>query len=114
MTQIQAEILRIIEGRTHHMAYKIRPGIVRVRICGKDLLVAKRSVWEECPRVRIIPKLWAACWAVMENDRTDQDVVAAFAGLLNKSEDEVRERFDKIFRTLYDENYLIKTEERTP
>ena len=96
------------------MAYKIRPSIVRVRICGKDLLVAKRSVWEECPRVRIIPKLWAACWAVMENDRTDQDVVAAFAGLLNKSEDEVRERFDKIFRTLYDENYLIKTEERTP
>lgn len=96
------------------MAYKIRPGIVRVRICGKDLLVAKRSVWEECPRVRVIPKLWAACWAVMENDRTDQDVVAAFAGLLNKSEDEVRERFDKIFRTLYDENYLIKTEERTP
>ena len=47
------------------MAYKIRPGIVRVRICGKDLLVAKRSVWEECPRVRVIPKLWAACWAVV-------------------------------------------------
>ncbi len=93
------------------MAYKIRPGIVRVRICGKDLLVAKRSVWDECPRVRAIPKLWAACWAVMENDRTDDDVVTAFAGLLRKPENEIRERFAKIFRTLYDENYLIKVQE---
>ena len=96
------------------MAYKISPGIVRVRICGTDLLVAKREIWEECPRVRVIPKLWAACWTVMENDKTDDEVVAAFAGLLNKSEDEVRRRFDKIFRTLYDENYLVEAEEMIP
>lgn len=93
------------------MAYRIRPGIVRVRICDTDLLVAKRTIWEECPRVRVIPRLWAACWAVMENDRTDEDVVIAFAGLLRKPEDEVRERFEKIFRTLYNENYLIEVQE---
>ncbi len=95
------------------MAYKIRDGIVRVRICGSDVLVATRPVWEKCPRVRTIPKMWAACWAVMENGRTDEDVVTAFAGLLRKPEDEIRQRFDKMFKTLCKEGYLIEVEEKS-
>ena len=96
------------------MAYKIRPGIVHVRICDADLLIATRPVWESCPRIRRIPRLWAACWAVMEQDalkKTDEDVIQAFAGLLKKSNKDIRIRFDKMFRTLFEEGYLVESQE---
>ncbi len=96
------------------MAYKIRPGIVHVKICGADLLVASRPLWESIPRIRQIPKLWAACWAVMEIDpesKTDRDVITAFSGLINQPAEVVSKRFEKIFRTLSEEGYLIETME---
>lgn len=71
------------------MAYKIRPGIVRVHICESDLLIATRPLWEICPRIRRIPRLWAACWAIMELDpavKTDADVISTFSTLFSLPE----------------------------
>ena len=89
------------------MTYRIRPGIVLINICGQNLLAATRPVWEQCPRVRKIPRLWAACWKIMEDGKTDQDVIEAFAGLLQKKPEEIRSRFESIFQTLEKEGYLI-------
>ncbi len=90
------------------MSYKIRPGIVRVQICGSDFLVATRPLQEELPGVKKIPKLWAACWAVMEKDRTDKEVVEAFAGLLGKTAEQVRSKLDPVFSKLEEQGYLLR------
>ena len=94
--------------------YKVRPGIVHIKVCDADLLVVTRKIWEGFPgrHVRTVPRLWAACWAVMEKDgKTDQDAVNAFTSLLRRPEEQIRKRLEKCFTTLAEEGYMIYTEE---
>ena len=94
------------------MSYQTHPGIVLINICDTNLLVATRAHWEQFPVVRPIPKLWAACWKILESGKTEQDVIHAFASLLRKSENEVSARLKKIFETLAAEGLLIESEEK--
>ena len=41
------------------MDYKVRPGVVSIRICDTDILTAKREIWDSCPVVRPLPRHWA-------------------------------------------------------
>ena len=93
------------------MIYKIRPGIVRLRICDVDLLAATRQVWEQCPAVRPLPRIWAACWALMENGSTSEEAVDTFVRLFRQSEEEVHAKLGNVFETLYSEGYLIEAED---
>lgn len=90
------------------MAYKIRPGIELIQVCGQNMLVASRAVWEDLPRVRPVPRAWAVCWALMKDGRSDEDAVRSFAELFQKPEEEVKGRFDRIFLRLAAEGYLIE------
>ena len=47
---------------------------------------------------------------MMEHGSSEEDIVRAFAAFLKKPEEELRPRFDAIFRTLYDEGFLIAEE----
>lgn len=93
------------------MAYKTRPGIEMIQVCGQNMLVASRPVWENCPRVRPIPKNWAVCWTLMKDDKTDEDAVRIFADLLHKTEEEIRPRLEKIFQKLAQEGYIVEMTE---
>ena len=89
------------------MAYKIKPGITMIQVCGQHMLVASRSLWKEHPRVRPVPKSWAVCWALMENGKTDEEVMSDFMKLFKKTEEEITSRFGKIFQKMFEEGYLI-------
>ena len=93
------------------MMYERRPGIVLLRICGADLLVATRQIWEKFPAVRPVPRIWAACWGMMEKGYSSEEVIDTFAQLFRKPKEEMRGRLDKVFETLYSEGYLIEAEE---
>lgn len=89
------------------MNYKVRQGIVCMQICGADMLVASRPVWEYCPHVQPIPAFWAKCWVMLEKGYSSDELIGAFVRLLNRSEEEVRPRLEKIFRSLSDKGFLI-------
>ena len=89
------------------MAYKNRPGIVLIRVCDTDILVAKRESWEECRRVRPVPRLWAVCWSLMEQGKTTDEVVSLFTKTLGMPEEKVLPKLDRIFESLYQEGYLL-------
>ena len=93
------------------MAYKARTGITMIQVCGQNMLVASRPVWEKFPRVRPIPKAWAVCWALMQNGRTDEEAVRSFAELFKRPEEEVAARFGKIYGKLAEEGYLVEVPE---
>ena len=93
------------------MNYRIRPGVVLLRICGADLLTATREIWEQCPAVRPIPRMWAAGLTLMEKGRTSEEVMDAFARLFLQSEEDVGARLGKAFETLYREGYLVAAED---
>lgn len=90
------------------MAYKVRTGVVLLNICDENVLAARHDAWEACPKVRPIPRLWAACWRILASGKTEEDVLAAFSTLLGKSREELTERFDPIFTKLAEEGFLIK------
>ena len=90
------------------MAYKIRPGVEMIQVCGQSILVATRSLWKEGPSVRPVPPLWSICWKFMEPDETDRKPVETLAALFHKSENEFRERLCDCFATLHKEGFLIE------
>ena len=90
------------------MPYKIRPGVELIQVCDQHILVATREVWSECARVRPIPKLWAGCWNIMKNDKTDRDVVRTFTDLLRRPEEELSQRLGVIFTALAKDGFLIE------
>ena len=93
------------------MTYKTRPGIVLVSVCDAHLLVATRPLWSAFPRVRPIPRHWAACWAVMEKGKSEQEAILAFARLFSIPEEDIRRRLQKMFSALSEEGYLISAED---
>lgn len=90
------------------MAYKNRPGIELIQVCGQDILVATRALWSECPRIRPIPKLWAFYWRLMEQGRTDQGVVGFVADFMKRPREDILTRSQKCFDTLHEEGFLIE------
>ncbi len=90
------------------MAYKIRPGVEMIQVCGQNILVATRAIWEDCPRVRPIPNLWGASWRLMEPDKTDRKPTEFLTRLFPKSAETFRERLSECFATLYEEGFLIE------
>ncbi len=94
------------------MAYKIRPGAVMLKICDSFILTATHDIWEDCRHVRPIPKMWAACWKIMEKGMSDEEAIEAFATLYGQPKEQIRGRYDEIFRTLFEDGFLIKDEEK--
>ena len=82
-----------------------------IRICDVDILTATRKTWEVCPAVRPLPRMWAACWHLMEKGRSSEEVIQTFVSLFHQPEEKVRLKLDKIFLKLFEEGYLISSEE---
>ncbi len=94
------------------MTYIRRKGIVLLHVCEADLMVATRQVWEECPPVRPVPRIWAVIWKMMEDGKSDEEIITSFSSMLTRPEKEVRERFITIFEKMADEGYLIRELEK--
>lgn len=92
------------------MIYKLRPGIVRLNICGQDLLTATRQLWEEFPAVRPVPALWGFCCGMMSQGKTSEDVMRIVGKLYGKPADDFRAKFEPVFEELYQLGYLIPDE----
>ena len=92
------------------MGYKARQGIVLLKICGVDVLAATRQAWGECPRIRPIPRLWAAGWMLMQKGRTSDEVLNAFSNLFKDGEGGLTQKLKRAFEKLHEEGFLISAE----
>ena len=95
------------------MVYKARPGVVRVRICDTDILTAKREVWDQCPTVFPLPRLWAYAWFLIERRGSSEEALESMSVVMKKSVDELREQFAPCFEKLSQMGFLIPAEEET-
>lgn len=87
--------------------YKPRPGIVKVRICGENLLVPTREASEACPRVIRLNLMAAALWTELEKGNGADKICRFFEILSKKPKEEVEEQIEKVLRDLYENGYLI-------
>lgn len=93
------------------MVYKTRQGITLLNICGTNLLIATRPLWQTCPRVRPLPKFWAACWSIMSNGRNSEEAIMFFSDFLHRTPEELKDKCVPIFETLSKEGFLIPVED---
>lgn len=90
------------------MAYKLRPGVELIQVCGQNILVATRELWREYPRVLPIPPMWGLCWKMMAPDATDKKAIDTMMTLFRKSEDEVRERLNPCLERLHEVGFMLE------
>ena len=92
------------------MRYRIRPGIVKAKICGSQYLIPTRKASEECPQILRLSLLTIASWELIENHR-EQDIYRVYEILTKKPEDEVRKTVDQMLSDLCAKGFLIEAED---
>ena len=91
------------------MAYKQRPGVVLMDVCGSKLLVAQRSIWEDCgDKIQVMGMLGHICWAALEKDMPKERVAHLVASLTRKTQEEAEAQMDDFYRTLFERGFLIE------
>ena len=92
------------------MKYKIRPGIVKAKICGSHYLIPTRKASEECPQILRLSLLTLASWELLEEDRK-QDIYRVYEILTKQPADEVRQTVDRMLSDLCAKGFLIEAED---
>ena len=90
------------------MAYKTRPGIVRLRICGAYLLAPTRAASEECPHVMRISFLGALIWKLLEKEHDTRGMCALYSAFTRKPDKEVERDVADFLGTLCKNGFLIE------
>lgn len=93
------------------MEYKVRPGVVRVRICDTDILTAKREIWDQVPTVAPLPRMWAYAWFLIERYGSSDKALESMSVVLKKSVEELREQFAPFFDKMTQLGFLIPAED---
>ena len=94
------------------MDYKVREGVVSIRICDTDILTAKREIWDSCPVVRPLPRPWAFAFCLIERQGSSELALQGLSKVFGKSLDEVRKQYEPVFEKLCEDGFLVPVEEK--
>lgn len=94
------------------MDYKVREGVVSIRICDTDILTAKREIWDSCPVVRPLPRHWAFAFCLIERQGSSELALQGLSKVFGKSLDEVRKQYEPVFEKLCEDGFLVPVEEK--
>ncbi len=95
------------------MNYKLRPGVVMVRICDVNILAATREIWDQCPQIRPLPFKWYLGCSMMALGRSSEVSLRTISKVLGKAMEELHQQYDPIFAKLCEEGFLVPAEEET-
>jgi len=90
------------------MAYKPRPGVTMLKICGVFLLAPTRAATKECPNVLQISPLGGMLWRLMEKGRGIQSLYLVYASFTRKPDEEVEHDVGEYLGMLHKNGFLIE------
>lgn len=93
------------------MEYKPREGIVKVSVCGVNLLVPTRRASEDCPNIATLSLLESIFWSQLCRGKTVEDSCAFYAGLTFKPVEEARPVVESFFERLAEKGFVVPAEE---
>lgn len=93
------------------MGYRCRPGIIRIKICGENMLVPTRAASEECPRVMRLSVMGAMLWEEILKGNDGSAVIPLFHRLTRKPEAEIQKKVEALLYDLHTKGFLLKTPE---
>ena len=93
------------------MKYKVRPGVVKVQICGSYLLIPTRAAASSCKEIIQLKLLQTMGWELLSAGRPVDEVYKMFSIFTKKPEEENRRMVDTFLENLYEKGFLIKEED---
>ena len=89
--------------------YRTRPGVVLTTIAGQNVLVAAKSVREQCPYTAQINETAAFCWLMLEQGATLEDLVRKLSEEYQVADAaQMRDDLEQLLAQLIESNYLIE------
>ena len=93
------------------MKYKPRPGIVYTTICGVNLLIPTRRVFDVCDKIEILTGLRDAAWRSLCNGNTVENLMKGYQILTKCSDAEAEAYFKEYCDDLCQRGYLLPDDE---
>ena len=89
--------------------YRTRPGVVLTTIAGQNVLVAAKSVREQCPYTAQINETAAFCWQALEHGADLDDLVRKLSEEYQVADAaQMRDDLEQLLAQLSESNYLIE------
>lgn len=89
------------------MRYKLRPGVVALKICGVYLLVPNRAASEFCPGVQKVSLLLYAALELLERGDPMEKIYKMYEILTKQTPDAVKARVDGLLSDLCSKGFLV-------
>lgn len=93
------------------MNYKQRPGIVKVKLCGMNVLIPTRQASAFCTTLQALPTLWSATWEAFGRGATVDSAASIHALLTKKSPEACREKLERFCRSMVEKGFMIEVPE---
>ena len=89
--------------------YKTRPGVVLTTIAGQNVLVAAKSVRDQCPYTAQINETAAFCWLLLEQGATLEDLARKLSEEYEVEDAaQMRADLEQMLSQLLESHYLIE------
>ena len=96
------------------MRYKPRPGIVKVKLCGMNVLVPSREASAYCSTLCPLSMLWNATWEAFGRGTTIDKAVPVHEFFTKKSPAECRESLERFCKTMVERGFMIEVPDDQP
>lgn len=90
------------------MNYKPRPGIAKVKLCGKDVLIPLREASEYCKTTLVLPTLWSATWNAFCRGSSIEKTVPVHVLFTKKNPEECRAKIQEFCCDLVEKGFFIE------
>lgn len=90
------------------MNYKPRPGIVKTKLCGMNVLIPLREASACCASIQKLPMLWSATWDAFCRGSSIERSIPVHMLLTKKSEEECRRDLEQFCQTMVERGFFIE------
>ncbi len=96
------------------MYYKPRPGIVKTKLCGMNVLIPQREASAYCTTIQQLPMLWAATWDAFCKGASIESSIPVHVAFTKKSPEECRVKLEQFCRTMVERGFMVEVPEEEP
>ena len=90
------------------MNYKPRHGIVKVKLCGMNVLVPTREASAYCTTIQMLPTLWNATWEAFGRGTTIEKSVNVHVMLTKRTPEECRQRIEAFCKSMVEKGFFVE------
>ena len=96
------------------MNYKTHPGVVMTIICGTTVLIPLRAAYPHLQKIIQLPLMMVPLWDYLSNGKSVDYYAQMISKITKRSEEEVRQRAEKLCEEFCKLGYLIAVPDDEP